>query len=301
MGFYTVLKFIQVCLHIICSTIFLSSAVNAQDHITLSTNLDWPPFVMDEMPEHGFLTEIVQKTFTNSDIETSIETMPWERALREVAYKDNVASYIYGYSNERAKKYYYSDPIFKTEPHLLSAVDSVLTLADMNEHYRNAQQRQNIFCHPINWLIEPTIANLIQDKRLILANPSSMKDCFKLFSIGKSQFIIATQLESIYTFTELEKSIPPSRRVDRSDYQMTSLGEPLPLHVIFSKTPKGKALRDKFNASLKVLKETGEYDNIISHRLASYGIEDAVIKHTIEYQHKELPSYTSIEATKEHH
>lgn len=84
----------------------------AQARDVYMCTVKWPPAYAPKLPREGFITAIVKAAFERAGDHSELEFMPWARAMKEV--REGRCDMLMGayYSEERAKTYYVSDPIY---------------------------------------------------------------------------------------------------------------------------------------------------------------------------------------------
>ena len=76
---------------------------------------EWPPFTGERIKNQGFSTLITRRILDDAGLKYKIEFMPWKRCEKKVLGGSHLAAYPYAYTEERAAKYLYSEPIFFTQ------------------------------------------------------------------------------------------------------------------------------------------------------------------------------------------
>lgn len=84
----------------------------ADDAVRL-TNGEWPPYFSEEMKNGGLGSQIVREAFELAGKTVEYGYYPWKRAyvLAETGHWDG--SVLWGWSEERQKAFYISDPVFE--------------------------------------------------------------------------------------------------------------------------------------------------------------------------------------------
>lgn len=80
-----------------------------QQTIRLAT-LEWPPYIGENLPEQGYVAELISTAFKRKGYDVTFLFMPWQRALDWVAkghYEGVTPAY---YTKKRAVEYSVSDP-----------------------------------------------------------------------------------------------------------------------------------------------------------------------------------------------
>ncbi|WP_286238862.1 substrate-binding periplasmic protein [Neptuniibacter halophilus] len=106
--------------------LLLTPAVYAGDNTLRLTANEWPPYTSARIQGGGLVVELISAAFKRQGINTRWEIIPWNRALREVAFNqlDGMPAW---YSSERARKFLYSDPILLNKIVLVKRKDRVFS------------------------------------------------------------------------------------------------------------------------------------------------------------------------------
>ncbi|MES9956434.1 MAG: transporter substrate-binding domain-containing protein [Sedimenticola sp.] len=243
----------KILRYLLIITLVSSASCYSQEPIRLS-NGEWAPWLSQDLKHYGVASHIVTEAFALEGIDVVYGFFPWARAktlAKEGAWDGSVVWY---YTEERAKDFYFSDPVVATQTaffHLKSFEFDWDTLDDLkgmeigatlgttySQDFEDAESSgklnvQRVSSHLLN--IRKLLAGRIQ---LMPMAPE----------------VAAGILRENFTTDEIEKIT----------YHRKTLGVK-PLHVIFSKKVKrNKALIPLFNKGLKRLKESGKYDQYLS-------------------------------------
>jgi len=85
------------------------NAVSAQKTVSLATT-DWEPYVGRNLDAYGFVSEIIAEAFRRVGYEVQYAFMPPKRVMQQVEAGEDHAGYPAYYSDDRAERFYYSDP-----------------------------------------------------------------------------------------------------------------------------------------------------------------------------------------------
>lgn len=95
--------------------------------------VDFPPYYASDLPENGWVAEVVRKALETQGYEVEIKFVPWTKAIRytkEGYYDALLGAY---YSEERAEFYYFSAPISQARTGLFKRKDANITFKDLTE------------------------------------------------------------------------------------------------------------------------------------------------------------------------
>jgi len=84
-------------------------AVSAQKTVSLATT-EWEPYVGKNIKNYGFASEIIAEVFKRAGYEVRYAFMPPRRVMMQVEAGEYDAGYPAYYSDNRASRFYYSDP-----------------------------------------------------------------------------------------------------------------------------------------------------------------------------------------------
>ena len=96
--------------------IFLSIAAQADDTVQI-TNGEWPPYLSENLPGHGKVTQIVTEAFSIAGVSAEYTFFSsWARALVEAEKGSRWSgSIVWAKTDEREEKFLFSDPILVLE------------------------------------------------------------------------------------------------------------------------------------------------------------------------------------------
>jgi len=87
----------------------------AQKNVTLANETSWAPYYGKDLHKGGYIAEVIRQAFKTVGYDLKIKWMPWKRAL--VSAEKGVVDGLGGayYTEERAKKFLYSDSFESTQ------------------------------------------------------------------------------------------------------------------------------------------------------------------------------------------
>ncbi|WP_305966839.1 substrate-binding periplasmic protein [Marinobacter salsuginis] len=95
---------------LLLSLIPLGPAAANQETIRITTG-QWPPYLDENRPDGGFLSQIIREAFASQDIDVEFSFFPWSRALALVKSREYQASAVWSCTAERKREFLYSAPI----------------------------------------------------------------------------------------------------------------------------------------------------------------------------------------------
>lgn len=99
--------------YIIVVTVVLMTAAGhcpAGETVRL-TNGEWAPYLSQNLPHHGFASHIVTAAFNAVNIEVKYRFFPWKRSYKLAREGEYNGTLVWVYTPERAKSFYYSEPV----------------------------------------------------------------------------------------------------------------------------------------------------------------------------------------------
>ncbi|MFT5707765.1 MAG: polar amino acid transport system substrate-binding protein [Oceanospirillaceae bacterium] len=210
----------------------------------------WEPFYSSNLPAEGVITEVAKAAFQRENHQASVSWYPWMRALKIAAYGE--ADVVMGayYSEERSKKFYYSDPIFSIDVGLI-ALKSLGIVSyeklDNLKPYKIGVMRGWVYTQEFDqadFLDKHTLSNQVTAVRMLLA---------------KRVNIIAASIPVFQHEISLLKS-----ELAADTVVLKPLLESKPLYLMFNRVDEGneKLLAD-FNRGLAKIRADGTFDKIL--------------------------------------
>lgn len=232
------------------------SAPALADSAHLVTGNDYKPFTDEGLPEGGLVTDIVRSAYTQAGHEVKIEFLPWRRGEKGVRDGKYDATFPYVKNDEREKIYSFSDPVFvaKERPIVLKdQAGSINNLEDM---------KGKTLCMPIGYQTASSeLQDLIDTGEVKETKPRNYASCFRMLKAGRVDFLAMERPQAVLEANNVYGSTDPI------SFENYVTGQTV-LHLIFDKD--GEGTQEKiatFNAALKALKDSGEYDKIVEKHL----------------------------------
>jgi len=103
----------KLILSVVAGFVLGAQAVAAQDLNLAAT--EWPPFYGAELPDNGFMTEIVTEAFERAGYTSDVSFLPWKRAFEGARDGKYDALFTMWYRAEREDHFIFSDPLPSNE------------------------------------------------------------------------------------------------------------------------------------------------------------------------------------------
>jgi polar amino acid transport system substrate-binding protein len=239
---------------IFCISIMLFSSFSVAEEkiVNLAINI-WTPFASPELENNGPLAEVSSTAFSRVGYKTTLEFLPWKRALSDAAegrYDGLMGAY---FNEERAKLFLYSRNIIgKAETGIITNIDSEITfnqLTDLSSYkiglLRGIEISEEFSQHKsqLNLVTITTEASLI---RMLRGGRVDM--------LAGSKQVIFAKYQNLYP-----------GQVPGENLKM--IGNPLDEGLMFMafsrKMPNGEKVRDDFDRGFKMILDDGTYDRIM--------------------------------------
>lgn len=94
--------------------LFLNGQIATAQELNLAAT-EWPPFYGSDLPDNGFMTEIVVEAFSRAGFDTDVAFLPWKRAFEGSRDGKYDALFTMWYREEREEFFLFSDPLPSNE------------------------------------------------------------------------------------------------------------------------------------------------------------------------------------------
>ena len=226
-----------------------SLPVSAQKQPITILASEWSPYTSETLDSGGFLTEIAVTALTKAGYQTTLEFLPWKRALKLTKIGLSTALVGAYYSKERSHYFSYPEYSWKTSGQFF---------VHKNHHY-NYQK----------------IEDLCPAKLGIYAGSSYIKElgsikCFEIQTVTTIQQNIKKLLNKrIDAFIETKESVLFYLKKDFPN-QINKIVALSPafktneIYIVFSKkSPNYQKIQADFDTAIKKMQADGSYENIL--------------------------------------
>lgn len=259
----------QISIYCICAVAALCTAAHADGDVELLTNMDYPPYIADDLPGGGLHTEIVQEAFGAAGVELKIRVMPWKRIMREMDQGRATGSFSWALSQERREKFIVSKPLFFSDAMIFTRLEGFTSTQDVESRF--AEGKGTILCKPLGWTM-PAYAPLLAEKgALVITRPARLVSCFDLMLAGRADFVDVPTLSAWHVLQGILNASPDPDTIrskihvvrDRTAVGGTS-------HILFTRSEAGAAANRAFSIGLEIIGKNGVLRQIIDRHLAPY-------------------------------
>ena len=234
------------------------SAITAlAKEVKLVTGFDYAPYASPNSPSGGVITEIVTTVFSEMGYRVNLGYYPWNRALKRVDRLNSDATFPFAYTDDRAAKFLYSDPV-----HYIKL--SVFQSSGSENNYSKPDDLIGLTgCEPLGYKTEVELVGLIEAKKINRFRAESVEDCLQGVASGRADFVVLSPSVAWAAANKLWK--------DKAKDIISEAKVPLKTsteHLIISKKhPNGQGLITEFNATFLRLKAKGVVEGIWTRHL----------------------------------
>lgn len=228
-------------------------AVSAQEVVSLATT-EWKPYVGKDLKGYGFVSEIIAEAFKRVGYRVRYEFMPPKRVMKQVEAGEYDAGYPAYHSEDRAKRFHYSDPFADSAVGFFKRKDSDITYNTL----RDLAPFKIGVC--LGFAYPPTFTQADYLKKEVARN--EVLNLRKL--VGKRIDLFITDRAAAQA--AINASVPEGKEM--LEFMEPPL-ETRTLHLIFGKRQRNESLRKDFNTGLQMIIQDGTVEKI----LKKHGIE----------------------------
>jgi len=223
------------------------------------TTLDWQPYIGQDLPNYGYVYQIVKKIYEQRGYKVVIKFYPWARTM-QLAASGEIDGYFPEYYNEDLKKdFYFSDPYPGGPAGFYGRKDinyKFKTQYDMKDFHALTSYRIGIVRGYTNTKYFDS-ANYLQKEE----TTDDLSNLKKLYYNRVQLIFIDPNVANYLIRTYLIKQYPD---YFEKTYFITPELEYKFLYVcIARKAPYAQKKLQDFNAGLKELKQTGELNKLL--------------------------------------
>jgi polar amino acid transport system substrate-binding protein len=233
-----------------------SAFAQAQDTIRLTTG-KWQPFTSKSAPHYGFASHIVTEVFALVGVEVEYGFFPWKRAMKLARDGKWDGSMIWYDTEERRADFFYSDPIAR-------ATNCFFHLKSYQFDWNGFEDLKDV---RVGGTSEYSYGMAFDaaEKAGIFRTHRAISDEVGLTNLLKGRIdvfpggllVTYEQIRDIFSEQEAALFTRHPKHISK-----------IPLYLLLSKKVLGnEQMRDRFNEGLRMLKESGKYDQIIADGL----------------------------------
>lgn len=215
---------------------------------------DWPPYVTLSGPQHGPMSEVIDRVFGAAGFKVKYIFQPWKRSKNQVLEGEADVLMPAYCSPDRVDLYLCSDPVITGKQVLFHRVDTPLNWSSVDD------LRGYIIGGTLGYFYGTEFEAAEKRGELDILRIASDEINMRLLMKGRIQLY---PQDKAVGYAMLRELFPPDRWSE-----ITCDEKPLhrqSLHLLFTRaTPRGAELQSVFNAGLKHLRHTGELSQIMT-------------------------------------
>lgn len=237
--------------------IIISNPLYALTKIKL-TNGEWPPYLSEHLVDNGFVSAVVREAFKAVDIDVIYGYFPWKRSYYYAKKGMNNngqlwhGSVVWCYSEERAKFFYYSDPVIVEESILYHLKSNPI-------QWNNIKDLQGLTIGGTSHTIYPLFEEAQKNNILKLQRAGNYGTLFNRLLAGRIDAIPNTKgVSRYYLYTHYTQEVR-----DRVTFS-PNVFETRVYHLILNKfIPENKKNIKLFNQGMRIIKSDGTYKRLL--------------------------------------
>ncbi|WCE28840.1 substrate-binding periplasmic protein [Vibrio sp. SCSIO 43137] len=237
-------------LMLLISSLFMSGQALAEKKVLLSS-INLPPYTGEQLPEHGFFSQIVTRAFAEAGYKVEYQYRPWRRALQE-AKTGSVDGVMTAYWEKSSAEYLeYPDVVWKVTVVVAVLPNQLITYSGKVSDFRG---------YTIGVVSGSVVSKHLTSEGITTQDVLDHTQNILKLAAGRIDAMIIPDAVLRYKLSLLatEGKKIEARRLD-TPYKVYDM------YVAFSKAnPEYKTLTQDFNRGIQLLKSKGEFDRIVA-------------------------------------
>ncbi len=216
--------------------------------LTVATG-EWAPYVSSEMENKGFITQILTRVFEVMNAKAEYVFYPWRRCYDSVATGKVWAAFPYSYTEERAKKVYYSDKL---------SYSITRFFVYKNQKIKKYNTPEDLHQYRVGGVLGYFYESAFNRLNIDVDYVSSEGAALEKLVMGRTQLLPLNELVGWYLIGEKFPDKRNDFRVLEKPYSTDDL------HLIVSRNyPGSEKLLEQFNQALRYVKDVYIYNSIL--------------------------------------
>ena len=222
------------------------------------TNGEWQPYLSQDVPHYGFASHIITEAFALVGVEVEYGFFPWKRSYKIAKEGTWDGTAVWWDTEERRERFYFSDPV---APSLMVFFHLTKTEFDWDTYEDLSTVRigaTSAYSYGKDF-DSAEAAGTIKTKRA----PDDETGLRKLLK-GRIDVFPG---EVMVTYAQIRDIFSGEKAALFTHHPKPINDQPLYL-LLSKKISSNEQMRDRFNKGLRLLKESGKYDQILADALA---------------------------------
>ncbi len=226
---------------------------------------EWPPFIYKDRNSRstktivkGLSVDVIKDILSTQELKMDLELLPWKRCLSELE-----RGHLYdmllnaSYSQERAEKYLFSIAYYTVTPHYFYS----------KKHYPNGLNilaKENLSQYRVGGMLGYNYSYWgLQEADVETSGIYSFEVLISRLHHGTIDLFVENY-EVIAGFSKVGRPLLVDKNLH---YERVPDMEPTPFYMMFSRTPRGEALRKLVNTGLQDWKDSGRLKKLVEASL----------------------------------
>jgi polar amino acid transport system substrate-binding protein len=213
-------------------------------NVKLATGEGYSPFIDNKLPDGGWSSSLVKQTFSRMNLFTTIDILPWKRALKWTREGKFLATFPFVYSKQRAEHFLFSTAINFVPVHMFVASDSKFTSAEQLKNKR--------LCFPFSYSLDSIEQGIVDKYQMSINRAKDGIGCVKHVQKGWSD----AGLTNGYIHAD---RLPKNEGNDTSIVIFPEQLALMPLYLIISKdNSNAQQWINEFDHAFTLMQKSGE-------------------------------------------
>lgn len=228
----------------------LPALIQAQPVIRL-TNGEWAPYLSEHLPHNGFASHIVKEAFNAVDIQVEYGFFPWKRSYKLARQGNWHGTVVWVHTPERAKDFYYSDPVIVDHEYLFY-------LKSFNLEWNQVNDLKGLKIGGTLHTAYPVFEAAEKKELLTIERAGTYENLY--LRLLKKRIHAIPQVSAVGNFL-IRTSLTPQDQ-SKITYSPTII-ETRKYSLILSKAVKGnKVFLNRFNKGFLIIKNNGTFNRL---------------------------------------
>lgn len=221
----------------------------------LVTGPGFAPFTGEDLPQGGWMSDLVQRAFKAAGRGYELRFVPWKRGYDGVMSGRFIATFPFARTPERERDALFSDPLIQVRQFVYLSTHTRMSFAGPEDF------RGRVVCAPLGFGLPEELEAMIRRGELRRDTPSDLTACVRMVATGRADAFVLDEYTGSTAI--INAGVINDIRVAERPYGT------LTLHLMVGRTtPDAPAIIARFNDGLKALRDSGVYDELLARHTA---------------------------------